>query len=106
MAQRHQMTVKWWSPTSSINPRLTSESLQPLLSLKTKLVACTHFSNILGTIHDICSIAVTVHWIPGALFCVDGVAYAPHREIDVKELGVDFSGIRYGPLCPTPSLEY
>lgn len=31
-----------------------------------------------------------VHTIPGAMLCVDAVAYAPHRQIDVKDLGVDF----------------
>ena len=52
-----------------------------MLSEKTKLVTCTHTSNILGTISDIKSIAATVHSIPGALLCVDAVAYAPHRAI-------------------------
>ncbi|KAF2807297.1 PLP-dependent transferase [Mytilinidion resinicola] len=101
MAKRCNMTIKWWSPASSVNPKLTPESLKALLSPKTKFVACTHSSNILGTIHDIRSIAQTVHSIPGALFGVDGVAYAPHRQIDVKELGVDFYGFSwykvYGP---------
>lgn len=70
--------------------RLTADNLRPLLSNKTKLVTCTHTSNILGTIHDIKAIADEVHKIPGALLCVDGVAFAPHREVDVKALGVDF----------------
>lgn len=45
---------------------------------------------MLGTIYDIRAIADEVHTIPGALLCVDGVAFAPHREVDVKALGVDF----------------
>jgi selenocysteine lyase/cysteine desulfurase len=57
---------------------------------KTRVVACTHSSNILGTIHDVKAIAEVVHQVPGACLSVDGVAYAPHRPIDVKELGVDF----------------
>ncbi len=60
------------------------------MSDKTRLVTCTHVSNILGTIHDIKAIASMVHAVPGAMLCVDGVAYAPHRQIDVKELDVDF----------------
>lgn len=77
------------SPIS--NPRLTPESQQPLLSDKTVFVACTHASNILGTIHDIKSLASTIHSrCPQALLCVDAVAYAPHRRIDVNDLGVDF----------------
>ena len=64
--------------------------MRKLLSSKTKLVAVTHTSNILGTINDIKAIAQEVHKIPGALLCVDAVAYAPHRAIDVKHLEVDF----------------
>jgi len=69
---------------------LTPENLKPLLSEKTKLVTLTHASNVLGTIHDIKAITEMVHTIPGAMVCVDSVAYAPHRRIDVKDLGVDF----------------
>lgn len=45
---------------------------------------------MLGNIHDIKSIAEEVHNIPRAKLCVDGVALAPHRQVDVKALGVDF----------------
>ena len=54
------------------------------------LVTCTHASNVLGTIHDVRNIAEMVHTVPRAKLCVDGVALAPHREVDVKALGVDF----------------
>ena len=53
-------------------------------------MTCTHASNVLGTIHDVKKIAEMVHTVPGAKLCVDGVALAPHREVDVKALGVDF----------------
>ena len=69
---------------------LTTENLKPLLSAKTELVTCPHASNVLGTIHDVKKIAEMVHSVPGAKLCVDGVALAPHREVDVKALGVDF----------------
>jgi len=75
--------------------------LKKLLSPRTKIVACTHTSNILGTIIDIKTIAETVHSIKGAILCVDGVAHMPHQRIDVKELGVDFYSFSwykvYGP---------
>ena len=45
---------------------------------------------MLGTIHDVKKIAEMVHTVPGARLCVDGVALAPHREVDVKALDVDF----------------
>ncbi|CAD0054027.1 unnamed protein product [Aureobasidium pullulans] len=72
------------------NPKLEPSVLKSLLSEKTKLVCCTHTSNILGTISDIKQIAKTVHTVPGALLCVDAVAYAPHRQVDMRDLDVDF----------------
>ncbi|MCJ1476669.1 hypothetical protein MMC13_005337 [Lambiella insularis] len=101
LADARGLTVKWWSSTDKQNPKLTPESLKGLLSAKTRLVACTHASNILGTVHDIKSIAKEVHTVPNAMLCVDGVAYAPHRQVDVRELGVDFYAFSwykvYGP---------
>jgi len=89
--------IIWWPTTPSSknslgprSPRLTPENLRPLLSERTTFVSCTHTSNVLGTIHDVKAIAEEVHKIPGAKLCVDGVALAPHREVDVRELGIDF----------------
>ena len=87
-AKVHGLIVKWWTPSSGLI--LTPENLRPLLSERTRLVACTHTSNVLGTIHDIKAIAEEVHKVPGAMLCVDGVAFAPHREVDVEALNVDF----------------
>ncbi|KAF2276499.1 aminotransferas-like protein [Westerdykella ornata] len=99
MADRLKLNVKWWvSPKPEL--KLTPANLKPLLSEKTKFVACTHVSNILGTIHDIRALADVVHEV-GALFCVDGVSYAPHRQVDVKAFGADFYAFSwykvYGP---------
>ncbi|MFT5051951.1 MAG: cysteine desulfurase family protein (TIGR01976 family) [Chlamydiales bacterium] len=68
---------------------LHPEDLDELLSDRTRLVACTHCSNLIGTIHDVPEIARRVH-AAGAKLCVDGVAFAPHRRIDVRALDVDF----------------
>lgn len=65
------------------------DDLKKLLSKKTKLVAMVHASNLLGTINPIKKIAKHVHKA-GALFCVDGVAYAPHRLVDVQKFDADF----------------
>lgn len=90
LAARQKLTIKWWKPKTKENPKLLASDLKELLSERTKLVTCTHASNILGTIHDIKAIADAVHTVPGAFLCVDAVAYAPHRQIDVKAFGVDF----------------
>ena len=95
MAARQKLILKWWLPKTKENPKLLASDLKELLSEKTVLVTCTHASNILGTIHDIKAIADAVHTIPGAMLCVDAVAYAPHRRIDVKALGVDFYGFSW-----------
>ena len=89
LARSLRITIKWWFPSQSANPRLSVETLKPLLSPKTRLVTMGHISNALGTIHPVRAIADLVHTIPGAMLSVDGVAFAPHRPIDVKALDVD-----------------
>ena len=68
---------------------LTLEGLEPLLHQRTRLVCFTHCSNLIGTMHDVGAIIRRVHEA-GALACVDGVACAPHRRVDVKALDADF----------------
>jgi cysteine desulfurase family protein (TIGR01976 family) len=102
LAAWKNLTVKWWIPSASkTNPTLEPADLKKLLTPQTRLVCCTHTSNILGSITDIAAIAEIVHTILGAMLCVDAVAYAPHRAIDVKALGADFYSFSwykvYGP---------
>ncbi|PKL82611.1 MAG: cysteine desulfurase-like protein [Ignavibacteriae bacterium HGW-Ignavibacteriae-3] len=78
---------KWKINQDSFEMELND--LEILLTGKTKLVAVTHTSNILGTLNPIKQIAQLVHSY-GALICVDGVAHAPHRIIDVRDSDVDF----------------
>ena len=80
--------VKVWKANPE-SLELEISDLNKLLTKRTKLVAVTHASNILGSINPIKEIAKTVHKA-GALICVDGVAYAPHRRVDVRKLDVDF----------------
>jgi selenocysteine lyase/cysteine desulfurase len=98
MADRLKLTVKWWMSSKEDGLKLTPENLKPLLSPKVKFVACTHVSNILGSIHDVRAIADAVHEA-GALFCVDGVSFAPHRKVDVKAFGVDFYSFSWYKVC-------
>lgn len=82
------VTVKFW-PLNGQSLSLELEDLQPLLSARTKLVCVTHASNILGKAHDVAAIAACVH-AAGAKLCVDAVAYAPHRLVDVQAWDVDY----------------
>lgn len=64
------------------------EDLEPLLGPRTRLVAFTHCSNLVGRHHDARAICERIREA-GALSCVDGVAHAPHRRMDMKALGCD-----------------
>ena len=104
MAAWKGLTVKWWVPSKNTdsNPKLEAEDLRKLLGPKTRLVCCTHTSNILGTVTDIAALSRVIRESsPDALFCVDAVAYAPHAKVDVKAFGVDFYSFSwykvYGP---------
>ncbi|HIK40739.1 cysteine desulfurase-like protein [Thermoleptolyngbya sp. M55_K2018_002] len=86
--RKQGIIVKFWN----LNPetlQLDLDTLAQLMTPRTRLVALTHVSNILGTINPIRQIANLVHE-RGAMICVDGVAYAPHRQVDVQALDVDF----------------
>lgn len=68
---------------------LEIDDLDRAMSRRTRLVAFTHTSNIFGRIHPVAEITRFVH-DRGAKVCVDGVAYAPHRVIDVQAWDVDY----------------
>ena len=79
---------------------LLLEEFEKLIGPKTRLVAVTHVSNVLGTINPIRRIVEMAH-ARGARVLVDGAQAAPHIRIDVQALGCDFyafSGHKmYGP---------
>jgi cysteine desulfurase family protein (TIGR01976 family) len=77
----------WTLDRETLAPNLAD--LAQLMTERTRLVCVTHASNLLGSINPVREIADLVH-AHGARICVDGVAYAPHRAIDVQALGVDY----------------
>ena len=80
--------------------RLNLQRLDELLSPRTKLLAVTAMSNVLGTINPIPELTRRAHDV-GALICVDGAQSVPHDRTDVQSSGIDFlafSGHKlYGP---------
>ncbi|QBX36048.1 cysteine desulfurase-like protein [Paracoccus liaowanqingii] len=80
--------LKVW-PLNAQTMDLQLADLEPLMSERTRLVCVTHVSNILGKVHPIADFARFIH-DRGALICVDAVAYAPHRLIDVRAWDVDY----------------
>ncbi|WP_432055935.1 cysteine desulfurase-like protein [Streptomyces sp. bgisy022] len=90
---------------------LTPDAVRSVLSERTRLVAVTAASNLIGTCPRIAEIARAVHEA-GALLYVDGVHYTAHRLVDVEELGADFFicspykflGPHHGVLAARPAL--
>jgi len=68
---------------------LDTQQLRVSLTERTKLVCCTHVSNVLGTINPVREIGRIVHEA-GALFLVDGAQSVPHLPTDVQDVGCDF----------------
>jgi cysteine desulfurase/selenocysteine lyase len=63
--------------------------LHASLTDRTKLVCCTHVSNVLGAINPVTEIGQFAHEA-GALFLVDGAQSVPHLPASVREIGCDF----------------
>ena len=87
-AERAGATVRWadFDPgTAELDPGQVGAAL----SERTRLVAVTAASNLLGTRPDIPAIAELVH-AAGALLYVDGVHYTAHAAVDTEALGADF----------------
>jgi cysteine desulfurase/selenocysteine lyase len=80
--------------------RLDLEAFQRLLGPKTRVVAFSHMSNVLGTVNPVMEMTAMAH-AAGALVLVDGCQGVVHMPVDVKALDVDFyafSGHKlYGP---------
>ena len=87
-AERAGATVRWadFDPASG---ELTLDHLRAALSARTRLVAVTAASNLIGTRPAIPEIARLAHEA-GALFHVDGVHYTAHALVDLGQLGADF----------------
>lgn len=68
---------------------LRLEDLDALLDEKVRLVCFPHVSNVVGTINDVAEITKRAHAV-GARVCVDGVAFAPHRRVEVEAWDVDY----------------
>ena len=85
--ERDGAKFAWWCMRDDGN--LHVEDLQPLLSDRTRLVACAVASNALGSIVDVAAAARLAHRC-GAEILLDCVHYAPHGPIDVQAFGCDY----------------
>ncbi|MGW2488152.1 cysteine desulfurase [Streptomyces sp. NPDC001606] len=87
LAERTGAQLAWFGLTD--DGRLDLDGIDQLIDDRTKVVALTHQSNVLGTLNPVRLLADRAHAV-GALVLVDGAQSVPHRPVDVKELGADF----------------
>ena len=71
------------------NFEIPEEEVKEKITDKTKIVAITHVSNVLGTINDVKTIARYAHK-KGAVVLVDASQSIPHMKIDVQDIDADF----------------
>lgn len=81
------IVIREWQ-VDPVSAELTTAGLDALLNERTKVVAFTHCSNIVGSIHPVREWTDKVH-AAGAIAIVDGVSYAGHGLPDVRALGAD-----------------
>jgi cysteine desulfurase family protein (TIGR01976 family) len=86
--ERQGLKILWWEMDAD-SYVCSLERLDELLSERTAIVALPHVSNLLGEIVDLGAITGLAHQA-GAKVVADGVAYAPHRAMDVAGWGVDW----------------
>ena len=99
LARRTGATLRWIGVTD--DGRLNLGDLDTVITDRTKVVAFTHVSNVLGTINPVDVIVERARAV-GALTVLDACQSVPHLAVDVVDLGVDFvafSGHKmFGPL--------
>ncbi|WP_232822075.1 cysteine desulfurase-like protein, partial [Desertihabitans aurantiacus] len=109
-AERTGARVRWLE-LDPVTAELDLSTLEQVLTERTRLVAVTGASNLLGTRPPLQRIAAAAHAV-GALVWVDGVHLVPHELVDLPALGVDalvcsaykFLGPHCGLLAATPEL--
>lgn len=87
LARRSGAKLRWFKVSD--DGRLDLSDIDSLINKKTRIIALTHQSNVLGTINQFSEISKRARSV-GALLLVDACQSAPHFEIKVKELGCDF----------------
>ncbi len=99
--QDHEANISPWRKLNEIGAKIIEwkfnknshelefEDLKKIINKKTKILAVTHCSNIVGSINDLKTITKYAHEF-GTIVIGDGVSYAPHGFPNVKELDVDF----------------
>ena len=98
LRERYGVVLKWVEPAA--DGSLSAESVIDAITDKTKLIAITHMSNVLGTVVDVKTICHEAR-ARGIATCIDGSQATVHMPVDVADIGCDFYAITghklYGP---------
>jgi len=98
LRERQGVVIKWVdvNATGALDPQAVIDAITP----RTKLIAITHMSNVLGTVVDVKTITAAAH-AKGVAVLVDGSQAAVHMPVDVQDIGCDFYCVTghklYGP---------
>jgi len=98
LRERQGVVIKWVDVDASgaLDPQAVIDAITP----RTKLIAVTQVSNVLGTVVDVKAITTGAH-AKGVPVLVDGSQAAVHMSVDVQDIGCDFYAITghklYGP---------
>jgi cysteine desulfurase/selenocysteine lyase len=98
LRERQGVVIKWVDvdATGALDPQAVIDAITP----RTKLIAITHMSNVLGTVVDVKAITSAAH-ARGVSVLVDGSQAAVHMPVDVQDIGCDFYCVTghklYGP---------
>jgi cysteine desulfurase/selenocysteine lyase len=88
LCRRTGATLRWFPVTEDF--RLDLTDIDELINPRTKVVAFTHQSNVLGTINPV-KVLVAAAQRVGALTVLDACQSVPHQQVDLPALGVDFA---------------
>ena len=87
LAQRTGAVLKWFEVTP--DGRLDLANIDSVITNRTKIVALTHQSNVLGTINPLAELVKRTHEV-GAIFILDACQSVPHMPVNVATLDIDF----------------
>lgn len=100
IAEHHSNLVPWQRVAQATGAKLnyiyldedgnlSAEDIANKISRRTKILAVTQISNVLGLVNDVKKIAAQAHEV-GAVVVVDGAQSVPHIPVDVQDLDADF----------------
>ncbi|MEM2102817.1 MAG: cysteine desulfurase [Candidatus Bathyarchaeia archaeon] len=99
LKQRYGVKIEAVKPKPpAVHGLLDVGDFEKAIDDKTKLVAVTHASNVLGTISPVKQIAKVAHE-HGALMLIDGAQSVPHMKIDVRQIDCDFLAFSGHKMC-------